>query len=174
MAQSQYNRSEFKTGDLVVWSTRGVKSIRDLQLQVVRFMTRSEYDHVGIVVEMNNRLFVVEATPPRVRLYPLSKMLPLYHLPLSLNVTQEAINDLFSHIGEEYSVWQAFISYFTKPKKDNKWQCVEFCDHWYREVMGLDIEHDYTPSGFVLGMMRRSQSGLRYYVSDTMRGGSNV
>lgn len=165
-----YRRSDFMTGDLVVWSTRGIKSMRDLQLQIVRFATRSEYDHVGIVVEMNQRLFVVEATPPQVRIYPLSKMLPLYHLPLNLPVKQIDVDYLFSRIGEEYSVWQAFVSYFTKPKSDNQWQCVEFCHDWYTQCFGMDLEHDYTPSGFVLAMMQHSQSGLRYCNTTQLRG----
>ena len=147
---------EFKgieTGDLLVWDTTGLRSKRDLQLQLVRTFTRSEYTHVGIAYRTKDEVFVVEATPPSVRLFPLRKLLPVYHVDLHLKLNDDHLDYLFRYIGEDYSLIDVVMTAFGKPKKDRKWHCAELCKDFYEEVMRIDLGDDYTPSGVLKRLM---------------------
>lgn len=152
-------RLNIQSGDLLAWSTRGCKSMRDLQLNIVRAFTRSEYDHVAIAWVVGGRVFVIEATPPLVRIYPLAKLTPFYHVPMDIAWKPEYDEYLLAKVGEKYSVWQAIVSYFTKPRVDREWQCAELVvDFW--DNIGLCLECDITPSGVVEVALDYSRHGM--------------
>src|SRR3990167_457790 len=75
-------REHLKSGDLLAWSHRGWGSWYDFQIQMVRMFTRSEYCHVGIAWVVSERVFVLEAVSTGVRIFPLSRELPFYWVPL--------------------------------------------------------------------------------------------
>ena len=147
---------EFKgieTGDLLVWDTTGWSSKRDLQLQLVRLFTRSQYTHVGIAYRTKDEVFVVEATPPHVRIFPLRKLLPVYHVDLHLKLNEDQLDYLFKHVGDDYSLLQVAMTIFMKPMRDRNWHCVELCKDFYEEVLRMDLGDDYTPGGFLRKML---------------------
>lgn len=167
MVEYNHHIANIKTGDLLAWSVRKWESKADITSQIIRLAIRSEYCHVGIALVIAGRTFVVEAVPPAVRMYPLYKLLPFYHLAIPergyfnneayrLDFFQEDIianrpsaeEFLLDLIGDEYSNLQAFLSAFTKPKKDKLWQCAELVNYFYKE-MGLDIGDIYIPSDIV-------------------------
>ena len=147
MKYSDY-KHQIKTGDLLVWSDSSVGGASKTVGKLIRFFTMSEYCHVGIAWVIGNRIFVIEAVPPVIRIYPLSKLLPCYHISMDLEVKEEDVEFLLSHVGEEYSRFQAILSYFTAPSPDSEWQCVEFSRKFY-ERFGYQFKDSWTPSDFV-------------------------
>lgn len=154
-----YYRERICSGDLLVWTSRNTGSLRDIKLKLVRLFTQSSYDHVAIAWNIGGRLFAIEATPPEVRIYPLSKMLPFYTIPMHIDWKNEFDEHLLTHIGEEYSYMQVIRSYFGKPNDDKQWQCAEFVHHFYNSV-GLQGDFGYTPRSIVERALELSNEGL--------------
>lgn len=48
MAKYAESRDSIRTGDLLAWSHRGIKSFYDFKVWLVRLFTQSEYTHVGV------------------------------------------------------------------------------------------------------------------------------
>ena len=118
-------RPLIKSGDLLAFSHRGWGSWRDIKIQIVRFFTQSEYSHVGTAWVIGDRVFVIEAVIPKVRIYPLSKLLPFYHLPLNAPWYPRTLELALSKVGEPYSQVQAIKAFFSVPTPDTYWQCAE-------------------------------------------------
>lgn len=119
-------RNNIKTGDVLAFTHKSWKSWYDIKVQLVRFFTQSEYSHVGLVWCANDRVFVMESVTGGVRIIPLSKCLPCYHLNMP-ELTQEQVELAFSVMGEPYSQWEAIQAFFGREnRKDSKWECAEF------------------------------------------------
>ena len=149
-------RSLIKSGDLLAWSHRGWGSWYDLQIQAVRIFTRSEYCHVGVAWVIGGRVFVLEAVKPLVRIFPLSKLLPFYWLPLDAPWCVDAEELALSHIGEPYSTLQAINGFLQNltPGEDSQWQCAEYVATVLR-TNGVDLGDTITPSALVLAAQNR-------------------
>lgn len=120
-------RPQIKSGDVLAWTHRGWKSFHDLQVQIVRIFTRSEYSHVGISWCVGDRVLVLEAVSSGVRLMPLSMSLPCYWIPLG--VWSEGIEKrALSQLGKPYSRWQAVLGGLGRLRigADEFWQCAEY------------------------------------------------
>lgn len=144
-------RTQIKSGDLLAFSHFGWSTWHDIKVQAVRMFTRSEYSHVGIAWVECNRVFVLEAVMPVVRIFPLSKLGEFYWMPTPTNYWNlEVEEQALSIVGEEYSQLQAVQSYFEQPELDKKWQCCEYA----REILrygGYDelLDVKPTPSNIV-------------------------
>ena len=69
---------------------------------------------------------IMESVSGGVRIVPLSKFLPCYHINMP-ELSQDQIEVAFSVMGEPYSEWEAITAFFGKVNhKDNQWQCAEF------------------------------------------------
>lgn len=156
-------KQNIKSGDLLIWSTRGVHSYIDLLCQIVRIATKSEYDHVGMAVVEDGEVFVFEAVPPKVRKIKLSKKIPFYHIAMDVKWNTSVAQYIDAKIGQDYSKWQAFISYFTKPPVDKKWQCVELMKDVYR-FLGIEFNCGDTPAELVDEVMKNTGNGMRMIV----------
>lgn len=141
-------RPQIKSGDLLAWSTHQAKGFRRFVNNLIRVFTMSEFSHVGIAWVIGDRVFVIEAVSPTVRIFPLSKKVPFYHIDMGLNIDDDHVNYLLSRVGESYSILQAIQAYFGKPKEDKVWQCAELCTSFYRKS-GLAIKNSWTPSALV-------------------------
>lgn len=123
-------RDEIKSGDVLAWSHRKLKSWYDLKVMFVRIFTMSEYTHVGVAIVLGGRVWVLESVTPHIRLIPLSNALPCYILQ-SNEITSDAdIEKGLSLVGKEdinYSQLEAIKALFGKNnKKDKKIECAEF------------------------------------------------
>ncbi len=154
-------RPNIKSGDLLAWSTTTMKSFSDFYMQLVRFFTKSEYDHVGVAWVIGNRVFVIEAEPPLVRIFPLSKKSSFYHIPMKMDFTDDKLAYLLNTVGDPYSIPQAIKSYFGKPAKDNRWQCAELCLDFY-EQFGINLGDGYTPSDVVQAALKNTGASMTY------------
>ena len=138
-------RPLIKSGDLLAWTHKPWSSLYDLKIQLVRFFTRSEYSHVAIAWVIGERVFVIEAVIPLIRIYPLSKLGNFYWLPMDVKWNKETEALALSKIGERYSTFDAIKAYFTKLEYDSRWECAEFVAK-VLEYEGIDLGTEYIPS----------------------------
>lgn len=141
-------RPQIQTGDLLAWSTHRAKGLHRLVNNLIRIFTMSEYCHVGIAWVIGDRVFVIEAVQPCVRIFPLSGETPFYHIDMGSKINDEQLNFLLSRVGEPYSLPQAIRAYFGKPKADKAWQCAELCATFYKKI-GINLRDAWTPSTLV-------------------------
>ena len=120
-------RPLIRSGDILAWSHREpwYRSWYDFKIALVRMFTRSEYSHTGTAWVVGDRVLVIEAVTPLVRVFPLSKLLPFYYLPLKARWSPEALEYALSKVGEPYSQLQALQAFFKLPSEDSFWECAE-------------------------------------------------
>lgn len=147
-------RPLIRSGDLLGWSHRGVRSWHDLKIWLVRMFTRSEYSHVGTAWVVGNRVFVIEAVIPLVRIYPLSKLGDFYWFPLEAAWSEAAEALALSKVGHKYSQLQAVQAPFSTPRADDLWECAELAAT-VAAVDGINLGLVYTPSEVVRQAMLR-------------------
>lgn len=148
-------RPRICSGHLLAWTHRAWRSWYDIQVQAVRFFTQSEYCHVGIAYELAGRLFVLEAVGSGVRLFPLSRLLPFYWLPLEAKWEPEVEAWAFAQLGLPYSKWQAILAGFGRLKAgaDGIWQCAEYAQQILNRA-GVTLPGRPTPANLVDQAMR--------------------
>ena len=145
-------RQSIKSGDVVAFTHRGLKSWSDMESQIVRMATRSEFSHVGILWRVVSRVFCIEAVVPEVRVFPLSSFEEFYLLPIEKELSEDTIDYALSRIGEKYSKLEAIKGYFGLNKNNNSWQCAELVKSiLIRE--GICIPGKDTPTDVVRGLM---------------------
>jgi hypothetical protein len=152
-------RNQIRSGDLLVWSHRGIKSWHDLKIWFVRLFTRSEYSHVGLAWVVGGRVFVIEAVQPVVRNYPLSKLLAdgAYWITTGAAWRPETEELALSCVGDPYSQVQAVQAPFGKPPEDKLWQCAELVATVLR-ADGIELGTVYTPSAIARSAMARPRA----------------
>jgi len=143
-------RPQIKSGDLLAWSHRApwYRSWHDFKIAMVRFFTQSEYSHVGMAWVVGERVLVIEAVTPLVRIYPLSKLGAFYHLPIGGIFGYEALAFALSRVGEPYSQIQAMAAPFAELQEDAKWECAELCIAIAKR-MGVNLGRIATPTDVV-------------------------
>lgn len=152
-------RPKIKSGDLLAWSHRGLKSWYDLQIQIVRMFTRSEYSHVGIAWVIGGRVFVIEAVSGGIRIFPLSRLAPFYLLQFDVPWAPEAEEYALAHIGEPYSKMECIRAFFEPLTIDGHWQCAK----WVAAVLaknGIDLGASAIPADLVREAMGRYDLNL--------------
>lgn len=143
------HRSQIRSGDLLVWSKNRSSKFSNFLLFIIKLFTQSTYAHVGVAWKIGNRLFVIEATIPQVRIVPVSKNDEFYHIPINIQWKKDYEIFLLDKIGLSYSVFDAINAFFGKRlEKDDRWQCAELANEFYRSI-GLDFKDAYTPSDLV-------------------------
>ena len=165
MAKYSKIRDNIKSGDLLAWSHRGWGSLYDLQIQAVRFATQSEYCHVGLAWIISGRVFVIEAVTPKVRIYPLSKLLPFYMIQIDNNWSPESEEFALAQVGCDYSKWKAIKSFFGKPDFDSLWQCAALVAE-VSKLNGVNLGDRYTPNA-VVQVALEQDSIIRFVEADS-------
>lgn len=143
-------RPLIRSGDMLAWTHRASmwKSWYDFKIGIVRMFSKSEYSHVGVAWVVGSRIFVLEAVTPKVRIFPLSKCGDFYWLPMNLEWKSDTEEVALSHIGSDYSQWQALLAYFSISKNDNLFYCDEYARVIYEEE-GVQLAHYLMPTGLV-------------------------
>lgn len=134
-------RGLIQSGDVLAWTHRPLRSLYDLQIQIVRMFTRSEWSHVGLAWVVGGRLFVLEAVSAGVRIFPLSRAGAFTWVQRgAFTVDQEEL--ALAHVGEPYSKWDAIRAFFgASNNADGHWSCSEYVC----AVLGLPV-HEQTPA----------------------------
>ena len=148
-------RVHLKSGDLLAWSHERWGSWYDFKVQMVRVFTRSVYCHVGICWVVGGRVFALEAVSAGVRIFPLSRLLPFYWVPLRASWESEVEAWALRQVGEPYSQWQAVLAGLglLKPGEDLIWQCAEYAAEVARRA-GVELGADVTPNALVLAAQK--------------------
>jgi hypothetical protein len=154
----KYNevRPNIHSGDVLAWSHKTWGSFYDLQVQAIRIFTRSEYNHIGIAWVVGDRVFVIEAVEPEVRIYPLSVQTPFYWVPCGAAYWDKPTQEYaLSKIGEKYSKIEAIKGFFDilTVGKDAKWQCAELVNSVLKESRMLSITTKSTPAALIESLM---------------------
>lgn len=154
----KYNiaRPQIQSGDLIGITHDGIGS------DIVCFFTRSKFSHVAIAWRVGERVMLLEAVIPRVRIFPLSKNRPFTWVPLGKPLNQETEEYALSKIGEEYSVQEACKGLFGLTKKDNKWQCAEYARAILRKN-GMMFDVESTPEA-IMSRGLKINGGISYSV----------
>jgi len=149
-------RDKIRPGDLLAFTHEGWWSVADIESQLVRIFTRSEYSHVGIAWPVGGRVMVLEAVVPEIRIFPLSKLLPFYHLPVDGIIGEwsaEVEEYALSRVGQKYSKLEAIKGLFGLTRDNNKrWQCAEYAMAILR-MAGAGIDCRVTPTDLVRELM---------------------
>ncbi len=116
-------RHTIKSGDILAFSHEGWDSFYKFKIQMVRMFTKSEYSHVGVAWVIGERVFVIEAVVPCVRIFPLTKCGNFYHIPMGIEWNDTIEEKALTHIGNPYSQITAMKAFFHKLNKGNTEEC---------------------------------------------------
>lgn len=150
------NHLALKNGDLIGWRRMENSKKSDFYLNLVRYVTFSEFGHVSIVWNRYGSIGHVEATQPIIR----NSSLPngeAYVIPMGLNFDDIQMESFFADkLGLKYSVRDAVLGYLGKiPKEEDRYQCAELSLDFYRHF-GIDLKDAYTPSRLMRQVMQHT------------------
>lgn len=143
-------RNDIKTGDLLVWKTTRINSFFDFILFLYQKIFKAEYTHVAIAVKEGNRLFIIEATPPVVRLYPISMCDDFYLFPVDTETKSSHTDILLRKIGLKYSIWDLIRGILKLGNNEKEEYCSEIASRFYNEIGYIDdIDAGLTPDSLI-------------------------
>lgn len=156
--------SEFKKvcqpGDLIAVSHQEWKTVADIESQIVRMMTESEYSHVCVLLESGGDTpTILEAVVPAVKVNPIDRYLEngfyWIHMPDKPMTDAEREYGL-SKVGQEYSKGEAIAGYLKLLDigSDQKWQCSELTISM-RKFSGISLGPVATPAAVVHAALSR-------------------
>lgn len=163
----QEARPKIKSGDLLAWTIRTTRSLKDLQVQLVRIFTKSEYTHVGIAYVVGGRLFVLESVGSGIRMFPLSMSTPFYWIPLEVNWTEDTLTAALSKMGESYSKWEGVKSLWQKikPGENKNWQCAEYA-RFILQNAGINVDCRSIPAEVVYWVQENLDATIHMVTSN--------
>lgn len=153
-------RSEITTGDLIAYDTEEIDSFFGFVLYLYQKILKARYTHVGVAVCMGGRVFLLEATPPSVRLIPLTMCGNFYHIKTDIQVPEsKMMNVLFTLIGKSYSIFDLIKSKFGIANDDSDLYCSELAGDFYNTFGYItDRKAGNTPDSIVEAVLKRSGS----------------
>ena len=153
-------RNEIKTGDLIAYDTEEIDSFFGFVLYLYQKILKAKYTHVGIAVRMGGRVFIVEATPPEVRLVPLAMCGDFYHIKTNMSVSEQGMtSNLFSHLGKKYSLFDLLKSKIGFANDNSDLYCSELAGDFYNTFGYItDRKAGATPDSIVEAVLERSGS----------------
>lgn len=149
-------RQTIQTGDLVAWRITKIKGFFSFLLILYQKIFNARYSHVGVVAKLGDRLFVIEATPPVVRLYPLSLMNDFDLYKLNIEDKSQHLDILFKNIGKPYSLLDFISSHFSFRNTNTEFYCSELAGSFYEEIGFLhDEDAGITPDNLIRTIRKR-------------------
>ena len=100
-------------------------------------------------------MFVIEAVTPKVRIFPLSKLLPFWLTRMDAPWHPRTESFALEQVGMDYSKWQAIQAYFGKPPKDSLWECAEL-SRAILSVDGIELNCKDVPSDLVYAAQKHA------------------
>ena len=157
--------ASIQAGDLLAWSHDPYSTITDLTLKTIAKITKSDYGHVGIAWRchdgIDDELFVVEATIPKIRIARVTTDRPFHCVPMGIEWNNFNKSFLLSKLDYPYGVLDALRgSLGWRANRDMKWQCAELA-HAFYEASGIFLRKEYTPGQLIKNAMEHT--GSRVY-----------
>ena len=150
-------KKEIKTGDLIAWDSPKYSSLLTFVLFLYQKITGTLYTHVGIVVKIGGRLYVVEAVPPMVRIFPLENHKRFYWIDATINAPAvKQLNFLTAKVGKPYSILDMFKIYLNMENSKEDYYCSELAADFYTHFGYItDPEAGYSPDTIVKAISER-------------------
>lgn len=127
-------RDEIQTGDLLVWDKTKIDSFTDFLLFLYQKIFRKKYIHVAVALRLGDRLFIAEATPPAVRLFPISMCDDFILIQTSIFQRSYHTDILLKHIGKKYSLFDFFRNLLKLKNNKDEFYCSEMAAEYYNEI----------------------------------------
>lgn len=160
-------REEIQSGDLICLSHQAWSSLSDIESQVVKAVTQSEFSHVCVAWRVGGRLFAIEAVVPKVRIMPISNMFEnggIYWIATpDKPMTEEELEFGLKCVGvDDYSKWEAIEGQLELLDigASHDWQCSELTIAM-RRLSGLNLGHKATPAAVVKNALSKGYT-LKY------------
>lgn len=132
-------RDTLKTGDLISWKAGKVNSFFTAILKIYQKILKPKSVHVGVVFVAGKRVFVVEARPPQIRIYPLSRMEDFYLIRTNIPDDKNNVDLLLAKVGVKYGLFDLIKGIlFGKGKNNKRIYCSELASIYYESVQLLD------------------------------------
>lgn len=126
--------NELRTGDYVCWRVNKIRSFFTFILYLYQKFFKATYSHVGVVVKMGGRVFLVEATYPKVRIIPLHMLNSFYVYKLGIPEKESHIDYLLRHIGKSYSLFDMVKNMFSMETSADELYCSELAFDFYETI----------------------------------------
>lgn len=152
---SQY-REKIRTGDMLAWKKTKITSIFDVFLLLYQKICGAEYIHTAIAFRTSDRLFIVEATPPVVRMMPVSLLEDdeFFHFSVEFDRTPAQETLLLENIGKPYNILDFLANLLHVGDPDESYYCSEECAEFYADIGVLkDEEPGITPDVLVHALL---------------------
>lgn len=160
-------RDTIKTGDLLIWKTTKINSLIDFILYLYQKIFKAKFTHVGVAVALGNRVLLVEATPPVVRLYPLSLLDDFYLLKTDITYKNKHLDILFEDLGKKYSLIDLIKYLFKIGRSNNHYYCSKLASKFYNEIGLIDDEDaGLTPDSIVEAVKKATSSAITFVKID--------
>lgn len=115
-------RNDLKSGDLVFYSSHN--KIGD---KIIKWWSKSEYSHVGVIWTIAGRVFLLEASAlGGIRMVPISLRLPDLIVSMGVEWTPAAEQQAMEHMMEKYSYTDAILAGLHRKYKESGWICTEY------------------------------------------------
>lgn len=162
-------KPDIKSGDLLAWRVTRIGNIFDFILFLYQKIFGVTYSHVGIAVRLGKRVFLVEATPPSVRIYPLSMCDDFYLIKArNLKFSLSDLNLLFKHLGKRYSLTDLVKGFLNMKNNNSSLYCSELAKEFYKDIGYLENADDcITPDDIVKAVQNKSGSEAIFVVIDS-------
>lgn len=138
-------RDTIRTGDLISWKAGKINSVFALILKLYQKIFKTKSVHTAIALHIGGRVLVVEARPPVIRIYPLSKLDNFYLIRTNIPDEQNDLDILLQEIGVPYSALDVLKGLLYLDRDKTEIYCSELCDIYYKSINYLS--EDYFDSG---------------------------
>ena len=147
---------DFKTGDLVIWDSESYSNFFEFVLFLYQKILGARYTHVGVVMVSGGRTYVVEATPPRVRIFPLRECEDFYIIPINMSQDPEKLeNFLTEKVGFKYSLLDLAKSVLGIANSKKDYYCSELaCDFYCHFGYIADRKAGFVPDTLINAVAR--------------------
>lgn len=149
-------RPRIQSGDILAWSHYDWSTWYDLQVQMVRIGTQSEYCHVALARVMDGRVWCLESVEPLVRCVPLSNIIEhgFYWIPMGRVMSAAELEFAYSKVAvAHYSKLEAIKAQMCAALQsgdDNVMECAKYVRACCR-LSGLDVGVKDVPAAVVRG-----------------------
>lgn len=148
------------SGDLLIWKNDELNFISNFLTKAVRFLTSSEWGHVGIAWRthdgLKDTLFVIEATIPRIQVRMIHPLEQVFCVRTGVDWSPWGRDFLLKTVGLRYSLSDAIRAYYgiTLDNENDRWQCAELAYDFYVDHCGLHLPKEYQPGQLVDNMVQ--------------------
>lgn len=125
----------FQQGDLIAWFELSGNLYQKFIVFLFKLVFKIKYSHLGILLLINGKYFVLSIGIPEIKLIPLEYKKTFYHIPIFLEWKNPYIDFLFSNLDEKITLidFIRFVFGITSETSD-RFQPAEFITTFYNSI----------------------------------------